>query len=47
MTVVECLASGHRAATDITGETSLIIPVDYQMQWTGSKVGLAVECDCV
>ena len=40
MTVVECLDSGRQAATEVTGETSLIIPVDYQMQWTGSKVGL-------
>ena len=36
--MIECLDSGRQAATDITGETSLIIPVDFQMQWT--KVGL-------
>ncbi|MDP4251438.1 MAG: RteC domain-containing protein [Bacteroidota bacterium] len=40
MTVIECLDNNRQAATDIRGETSLIIPVDYQMQWTGSKVGL-------
>ena len=40
VTVIECLDSGRQAATNITSETSLIIPVDFQMQWTGSKVGL-------
>jgi hypothetical protein len=39
-TVIECLANSRQSSTDIHQATSLIIPIDYKLQYTGSKVGL-------
>jgi hypothetical protein len=40
MTIVECQDKSIPVAGSATPETGLIIPVDYKLQWTASKVDL-------
>ena len=39
-TVMECLAGARGSSTEISTSTSIIIPVDYKLQYTGPRVGL-------
>jgi len=39
-TVMECLAGARGSSTEISSSTSIIIPVDYKLQYTGPRVGL-------
>lgn len=39
-TVMECLSGARGSSTEITSSTSIIIPVDYKLQYTGPRVGL-------
>ena len=39
-TVMECLAGSRGSSTEISSSTSIIIPVDYKLQYTGPRVGL-------
>jgi hypothetical protein len=40
MTIVECLSDSRQSSTAVSQTTSIIIPVDYKLQYTGPKVGL-------
>jgi hypothetical protein len=39
-TVMECLAGTRSSSPEIGPSTSIIIPVDYKLQYTGPRVGL-------
>lgn len=39
-TVMECLAGTRSSSPDTSPSTSIIIPVDYKLQYTGPRVGL-------
>jgi len=39
-TIMECLAGTRSSSPELSSSTSIIIPVDYKLQYTGPRVGL-------